>query len=145
MEGSNDALQWSDIGQITVVPVTTTGGYWASVPCSGRCRYLRITVEYRNNWVFLGEIVVLPKYSTIVSNAEALLMQPTTVFVVADEELPDGSQILYFASRDGGVTWSPVTPGETTSLRDQPPGTTLRIKAELHDDAKLKAWAFGWF
>lgn len=145
VKGSDDATEWNNIGELTVDPITTTGTYWAWVPASCKYRYLHITVEYRNNWVYLGEIQVLPEKSMVVSKAEKLIAPPTAVFVTADEDLPtEDSKILYYASRDGGVTWSVIPVGEKVSLQDQPLGTILKIKAELFGNARLKAWAFGW-
>ena len=68
------------------------------------------------------------------------------VLLTSDEILPNAdSYIEYFASKDGGITFYPLTVDVVTNI---PSGTndtnTLILKALFHNGARLNAWAWAW-
>ncbi|MEW6556009.1 MAG: hypothetical protein AB1349_01490 [Elusimicrobiota bacterium] len=57
----------------------------------------------------------------------------------------DNDKVSYEASRDNGLTWTPITKTELVSIAAQPTGNQMRLKAILNgSDAELDDWSFWW-
>lgn len=113
-----------------------------------QARFVRLTFAAGpGGWTFLNEVEVYFNDPTlkakVVSAVEATVAAPAQVFLSVQENPRTGS-IAYFASRDNGVTWTPIMKDAMASMSSQPQGTQLRIKAEITGEAELLAWAWGW-
>ncbi|MCK9301470.1 MAG: hypothetical protein M0P23_08865, partial [Bacteroidales bacterium] len=103
-----------------------------------------------------------PPSATLISTTEIANSEPSNAFGVLQEEDIDSvtlnTDILFYASRDGGTTYTQGTLSEeatvdagriltaTVDLSGQPSGTSLRYKVEMANSKlfKLHATALQW-
>lgn len=89
------------------------------------------------------DVMKCVKNGTVVSVVENTDITPVRVLLTVDEIRNNGS-IEYYVSRDGGTTWTQVTPEVVCDLSLQPQDNRLVVKAVISGDAQLNAWAYAW-
>lgn len=69
---------------------------------------------------------------------------PTLMTIIGEESIESGT-VIYYGSRDGGVTWvEAVNDVVNFDSRFHPMGTSLAVKAEMTGICTLHAIAFAW-
>jgi hypothetical protein len=136
-----------------------TWGGWATATNSGSVPGISVGVDLTNAKVqyrvrlATGDVVnVKPRLdkvalsfassssmALVVWKADALSVQPTNVWVTADQV----GHAEFSLSRDNGVTFTPVVVDTLVSITSQPAGQTLVLKADLAGTV-LRAVAWGW-
>lgn len=89
------------------------------------------------------DVMKCVKNGTVVSIVENTDIIPVRVLLTVDETRNNGS-IEYYVSRDGGTTWTQITPEVVSDLSLQPVNNKLVVKAVISGDAQLNAWAYAW-
>ena len=82
----------------------------------------------------------------IYSNVITSTIVPSKIFISADETLESRKVITYYASRDGGTTWTACVKDILTDISSQPSGTSIKVKVNVSGgtSSTLKSWAFSW-
>jgi hypothetical protein len=88
------------------------------------------------NYTMLGESAL---YSDIITSTYS----PDRIYLAVDETLNTGT-ILYYASRDGGITYTPLTKNTWTWMGGNPVGASIKYKAVISVDAELNAISLAW-
>ena len=81
----------------------------------------------------------------IVSKPFTATVSPSKALSILKETGAISTDIAFDVSRDGGTTWTSLTPASVLAFGTQPAGTQMRLRATLKTaQAILRAWSLWW-
>jgi len=83
------------------------------------------------------------KLAEIVSTRDIATAAPNYIMITPDEVL-NGGDIQYFASRDDGNTWIQCIKNIEQILSSQPVDVNIRMRAVIYENAILNGWSYSW-
>ena len=165
LQHSSDGITWTDAGTTGVF--TPAAGDIKTITATDTTarQYHRVCVwqagQTTGNQNFVAELefVGAPSDMTLISNATTALATPTEAFIVLWEEDVDAvtlnTDLIAYASRDGGTTWTQITLAEeavlstgriltgTVDISAQPSGTSMMWKVTTLNAKELKVHGVG--
>ncbi len=146
------------IDDFTANRYMTTSGYQPNTTANNYVQYRAIlTSTDTSSFPSISQVsIAYSGESNVVSEEFEANVLPRRANLISWADLGTGS-IDYWASRDNGVTWTPVTMTQQATesgdmkifsgfadLTSQPEGTTMRWKARINGNAVLASMAMRW-
>ncbi len=146
------------IDDFTANRYITNSGYQPNTTANNYVQYRAIlTSTDTSSFPSISQVsIAYSGESNVVSEDFEANVLPRRANLISWADLGTGS-IDYWASRDNGVTWTPVTMTQQATesgdlkifsgfadLTSQPEGTTMRWKARINGNAILKSMAMRW-